>query len=111
MHLPIALRAKPKSIEIGFTDAIDRQAGADAANYSIKIWSLKRTANYGSDHYDEHSLAIERADVSADGRTVTLHVPELSPTWGMEITCRLATADGQRVDRVIHNSIHRLNEH
>ncbi|HEY2415269.1 MAG TPA: DUF6797 domain-containing protein [Pirellulaceae bacterium] len=109
-HLPIALHAKPKKIEITFTDPIDLQAGADAANYSIKVWSLKRTANYGSEHYDEHPLTVERADVSVDGRSVTLHIPELAPTWGMEILCRLVTADGQRLERVIHNSIHRLPE-
>jgi putative heme-binding domain-containing protein len=109
MYLPIALRAKIKAIEIDFTDPIDRQAGADPENYAIKTWSLKRTANYGSEHYDEHPLTIERAEISADGRSVTLGVPELSLTWGMEIACRLTTPDGERIERVIHNSIHRLS--
>jgi hypothetical protein len=108
MYLPVGLQAREKHIEIAFTDPIDRIAGADTANYAIKVWSLKRSANYGSEHYDEHPLAVERAEVATDGRHVTLHVPALAPTWGMEIMCRLVTEDGGRVERVIHNSIHKL---
>jgi hypothetical protein len=110
MYLPATLKAQKDAIEIGFTDPINRQAGADPANYAIKVWSLKRTANYGSEHYNEHSLAVERADISTDGRSVTLRVPQLSPTWGMEIACHLVTAGGDQVERVIHNSIHKLDE-
>ena len=35
-------------------------------------WSLKRTANYGSQHYDEKPLAIRSTKLSADGKTLTL---------------------------------------
>ncbi len=110
MYVPISLSARRQSIEVAFTDPIDRTAGANAANYAIKVWSLKRSANYGSEHYDEDPLKVERAEVSADGKSVKLHVPAIAPTWGMEIVCGLVAKDGSRLERVIHGSIHNLGE-
>ncbi len=47
--------------------------------------------------------------MSEDGRTVTLTVPALAPTWGMSIRCKTRGAGGEEVVREIHNSIHALN--
>lgn len=110
MYLPIGLRARRGAIEIALTDALDAKAAADAGRYAIKTWSLKRTANYGSQHYDEKPLAVDAAELLADGKTVRLRVSELKPTWGMEIVCRLKGADGSEHERVIHNSVFALEE-
>lgn len=108
MYLPVGLAARPGRVELRFTDGLDRVAASEVGNYSLKVWDLKRSANYGSEHHREHRLTVERAEVSADGRTVNLHVPDLAPTWGMEIACRLTGEDGSQQERVIHNSIFRL---
>jgi hypothetical protein len=110
MYLPAALRAHKDRLEITFTDPLDRAFAADPAHYSVKTWSLRRTADYGSKHYDEKSLSLAAVTVSADGRSIALHTPALQPTWGMEIVCRLQGREGQRYERVIHNSIFRLND-
>jgi hypothetical protein len=49
-------------------------------------------------------------ELSQDGRILTLKTPELAPTWGMEIRCRLKDADGRDMSRVIHNSVFQLGE-
>ncbi len=105
MWLPVVLRARKGSIELAFTDSLDKPAASNPANYSLKTWSLKRTENYGSDHYNEHPLTVDSAQVSDDGRVVRLVAPGLQPTWGMEIACRLEAADGTSIQRIIHNSI------
>ncbi|HJS07474.1 MAG TPA: DUF6797 domain-containing protein, partial [Pirellulales bacterium] len=110
MHLPVGLRAMQGKIEITYTDPLDPMIASNPENYSLKTWSLKRTAEYGSKHYGEKPLDVESATVSADGRTVTLGVPGLQPTWGMEMVCRLQTSDGKPFERVIHNSIFKLGE-
>ena len=53
---------------------------------------------------------MEAVTVSDDGRTATLKVRDLRPTWGMEIACRLKGNDGESFTRVIHNSIFALGE-
>ena len=43
-------------------------------------------------------------------RTVTLEIPELKPTWCMEIRYAIKAASGEPVDGVIHNTIHHLSD-
>jgi len=107
-NMPVSLKARERHLEIGFTDSLDAAAANLPANYSLKVWSLKRSASYGSKHYDEHELSVTAAHLSADGRTVHLEIPKLAPTWCMEIKCRLKSADGVPFERTIHNTIHRL---
>jgi hypothetical protein len=95
---------------IALSDPVDATSASDPKNYRIKVWALKRSANYGSKHYDEHELTIESAAVSKDGRTVELIVPDVAPTWGMEVRYALKGANGKSASGVIHNTIHKLGE-
>ncbi|MFM8271369.1 MAG: DUF6797 domain-containing protein, partial [Gemmata sp.] len=108
--LPVSLKAKSGSVELTFTDPLDARAAADAKNYAVKAWSLKRTQSYGSKHIDEKPLPVSKATLSADGKTVRLELPDLAPTWCMEIKYRLSGADGRPVGGTIHNTIHALGK-
>ena len=103
--LPVALKAKAGAVELTFTDPLDPK-GVDAKSFDVKVWGLKRTQNYGSKHINEHPLAVAKATVSGDGKTVRLDLPDLAPTWGMEIKYRLKGTDGRLVTGTIHNTIH-----
>jgi putative heme-binding domain-containing protein len=107
-HLPLKLKATPRRVKIVLSDPVDAKSASDPKNYRIKVWALKRTANYGSKHYDEHELNIESVSVSNDGRTVELIVPDVAPTWGMEIRYALKGVNGRSASGVIHNTIHKL---
>jgi hypothetical protein len=107
--LPVGLTAKAGAVELTFTDTLDPKF-LDAKNFAIKVWGLKRSQNYGSKHIDEKPLTVVKARLSADGKTVRLEVPDLAPTWGMEIKYRLTGIDGRSVIGVIHNTIHELQE-
>ena len=104
--LPIGLHARTNGMEIQFSDELDPGAANDPKNYAMKVWSLKRTAEYGSKHIDEHSLKVAEATLAADRKSVFLKVPELKPTWCMEIKCDLRGADGTVFTRTVHNTIH-----
>ena len=60
----------------------------------MKTWSLKRTANYGSKHYDEKTLRVSSAALSEDGRTVLPEPPRYPADMGMEIQYRLLRFSG-----------------
>jgi putative heme-binding domain-containing protein len=107
IDLPIGLRAKTGGVELVFTDAIDAKM-VEPRNFDVKVWSLKRSQNYGSKHFDEKPLTVAKATVSDDGKTVRLDLADLAPTWGMEIRYRLKGRDGRPVSGVIHNTIHTL---
>lgn len=108
MWLPLKLNAVVDGIRIEFSDPVDVDSASETNRYEVKVWQLKRTANYGSKHYNERILPVTAAKVSADGRTVELTIPDLAPTWGMEIRCQLPVNDGESVERVIHNTVHEL---
>jgi putative heme-binding domain-containing protein len=105
--LPVGLKAQAGAMELTFTDALDAKA-VDATSFDVKVWGLKRSQNYGSKHIDEKPLAVAKATVSVDGKTVRLELPDLTPTWGMEIKYRLKGTDGRAVVGTIHNTIHAL---
>lgn len=108
VHLPIELHATTKGMTIGFSGKLDRKSAEDPDAYSVKVWSLKRSAGYGSKHYDEKFLTVTKAKLAEDGKTVYLTLPDIAPTWCMEIRYRIRSAEGTVVDGVIHNTIHNL---
>ena len=107
MHLPTGLLATKHGLQLTFTEPLD-PASLDVQQLRIKTWSLKRTANYGSQHHDEKQLKVRAAILSNDGKTLTLDVADLAPTWSMEIGYALRSAAGAPIQGVIHNTIHEL---
>ena len=83
---------------------------SDPASYALKTWGLKRSAQYGSKHIDEKPLVVSAAALGTDGKTVRLMIPDIAPTWGMEVKYRLKGADGRAVSGTFHNTMHALPE-
>ena len=109
-HAPIGLAAKKSGISITFTEPLDPATASDTARYVVKTWSLKRTADYGSKHFDEQTLKTANATLSADRKTVLLELPDIRPTWCMSIEYKLTGSNGEAVNGLIHNTIHSLGE-
>ncbi|HUG89953.1 MAG TPA: DUF6797 domain-containing protein, partial [Planctomycetaceae bacterium] len=113
LYVPAGVKARRTGtgrtgIQLTFTGELDADTAADASRYAVRIWSLSRTADYGSAHHDERSLPVKAADLSSDGRTVFLELPDLEPTWCMAIAWDVRAADGVRVTGELHNTVHRL---
>jgi putative heme-binding domain-containing protein len=108
-HLPTGLNATRKGLALTFTQKLDPSSCAPE-QFEISRWSLKRTANYGSKHYDLETLDVRNATLSDDGQTLTLDIVDLAPCWCMEIKYSLRAADGAPVEGTIHNTIHDLPE-
>jgi mono/diheme cytochrome c family protein len=92
-RVPIAIHALQGAIRVTFSDPVDPK------DCAMKVWSLKRTKNYGSQHYDEHTLEIKSVELSEDQRTVTFEIPALAPTHCYELKID---------DRVLHGTLHQL---
>ncbi len=107
-YAPVGLNAARQTVKVTFTDPLDKEATEKPEAWTIEAWDLKRTRNYGSKHFNQRRWKVGKAVLSADGKTVTLTVPELAPTWGMLIRCKIKGAKGEDVQREIHNSIHAL---
>ncbi|MEI6534676.1 MAG: hypothetical protein WCN98_04985, partial [Verrucomicrobiaceae bacterium] len=105
-YQPIGLHFEKGMIRVDFSNALDASA-SELSRYTVKAWNLKRTANYGSPHVDEHPLDVVKAEL-VDPKSVRLSVPKLHTTMCIEITSKVKQADGKETDRVIHGTIHEL---
>ncbi len=107
VHLPCKMKAEGDRIELEFTQPLARDT-VSKGNIQVKTWALKRTANYGSKHYDEKPLPLDSIELLSDGRRVVFRSKELKPTWCMEIQFNFTSQQGDPVEGTIHNTIHRL---
>jgi mono/diheme cytochrome c family protein len=107
VDLPIGLKARSGEVKLKFTDPLNAKS-ITPESLEVKAWGLKRSQNYGSKHIGEKSLNVAGAALGEDKRTVTLTLPDLAPTWCMEIKYRLKGEDGRLITGRIHNTIHAL---
>ena len=108
LHLPVAMKASEQGIELHFANALDQSSAKDTAAFEINTWDLKRSRRYGSKRYNTQTLAIEGLTLSDDGKTLTINLPDIQPTWVMEIKYDLVAADGTSFQGAIQNTIHKL---
>ena len=69
---------------------------------------LPTNGDYGSDHYDERSLYIVEPLYRRIVQTVSLEVPDISPTWCMEIKYQIKDTKIIQSTERSHNTIHNL---
>jgi len=110
MHIPIGIKAATIGIELSFTNNLDERSVADTAHYTVKTWDLLRSREYGSKHYNEQTLKVTKAVLGKDKKSVQLTIPEIKPTWVMEIQYRIKDERGKNVDGSIQNTIHQLGD-
>jgi putative heme-binding domain-containing protein len=106
--VPVELHATGTGLRLTFSDDLDPDSLRDEGSWAVKVWGLKRSANYGSEHVNEHRLDVTGATLEADGRTVRLDLDRFEPTWGMEVRYSLRSKTGSPVRGVLHNTVHRL---
>ena len=107
-YVPIAVHAARGKLRMTFSELLDPDSVKPDA-FAFKVWSLKRTANYGSNHYNEHPLEVTGARLDSDHRTVALQIPALASTHCYELKLRLTGKDGSTIERSLHGTIHQLS--
>jgi len=110
VHVPIEFHARKGELELGFSGEMSRASATDPENYTVRVWSLKRSANYGSKHIDERVLQVQGARLDDDGRTIVLEIPNLQPTMGLAVHWQIESAEGDDLSGELHGTIHVLGE-
>jgi cytochrome c5 len=110
LTIPVGIKATTKGIELNFTDALDAKSVADVAHYTVKTWDLLRSRKYGSKHYNEQTLAVTQATLGKDKKSIKLTIPNIKPTWVMEIQYQLKDERGKSLDGLVQNTVHQLEK-
>jgi hypothetical protein len=106
-YLPVAIEPSKGTLAVRLSDPVDPEAIRPEA-FAFKVWSLKRTAGYGSDHHNERALSIRGVRLEGDRRTLILDIPDLAPTQCYELKLNLTVPGGSSVERVLHGTVNDL---
>lgn len=71
------IRARPKGFRIVFTQPVAADSAGNPASYQVEHYRYEYTGAYGSPELDRTRVAVERATVAADGKSVELVLPAL----------------------------------
>jgi hypothetical protein len=114
LYLPTALRVDRNQLVLDFAAPLNEASATDPGNYSISQWNYRRTPDYGSDDYrvsnprrlGRDRVRLQSANLSADGRTLTLGMLELKPSMQLDLRYRIQAEDGTEMDHRLHQTLH-----
>ncbi len=112
------LQVDRAGVHLTFTQPLDPKDAADPQNYAIERWNYERAEHYGSAEFSvsdpkkrgHDKLEITGAQVSADGKTVTLQVADLKPAMQMQIKYIIKAKDGAEIDQAVQHTVHVVPE-
>ncbi len=116
VNMPSGMSVKKDSIDITFTDPLNRRLAEDPGSFAVRQWNYRWTKAYGSKHYKatrpdeegEDVFEVKSTKLSDDGRTVTLKLDQLTPVMQMSIQYSLDAADGALLEDTIYNTINEV---
>ena len=109
LNLPVKMEALSSGMLIEFSDDLNKEMAEKIDNYAVTTWDLKRTHHYGSERYNIKELVINHVTLLDDDRSVLLQLPDIKPTWIMEIKYRLKDEHDKIFEGAIQNTIYRLD--
>jgi hypothetical protein len=81
------LKATSDGFEIEFIHKIDKKSAADPKNYIISGYTRVWQGSYATPDSGRYKVNVRSIDLSADGKTVRLHVDRLKEGYVYEVTC------------------------
>ena len=118
LHMPVAMHVGASTIQLQFSEPLDRAAAEDIDNYNVEQWNYRWTANYGSPHFSvanpkrrgQDEMEVLEAVLSADGKSLSLEIEDLQPVMQMQIGYTLKSAAGRAFRDNLWLTINQLGE-
>lgn len=112
-HVPVDFTVRTTGVELRFSDPLDSKTTSDIANYTAERWNYFYSGAYGSAEYSvthpkepkHDTLTIQSAQLSNDGKTLTLAIADMRKSAQLQLNFKLHTADGTAIDRVIYLTV------
>jgi hypothetical protein len=116
LHLPVGVRYAQGSVQVSFSEPLERETAESLESYSLEEWNYKYSEKYGSDEYSPSRTGVvghdlvepKSAKLSADGRTVTFEIPHLKPVNQLRIRFSLRDVEGEAVRGEVVGTINRV---
>ena len=72
--------------DLTFTRPVDTTLASQPGNYQLQRYYYEYHEAYGSDRMDVANVNVKAVDISADGKTVSLTLPELKAGYVYDLT-------------------------
>ena len=103
--VPTQLHAETGKIVLTFPQKLNRETATAPGNFHVKTWTIRRSADYGSPHFDERDRTVTAATLSADGTILTLDIEAFGSTRCYSLTWDVDAEDGSAVTGTIHGTV------
>jgi hypothetical protein len=103
--VPTKLHAEAGKLVLTFPGPLDAASATDSGNFLVKTWTIRRSADYGSPHFDERDREVTAATLSADGTTVTLAIEGFKSTRCYSLTWDIDAENGSDVKGTINATV------
>jgi len=110
LNMPVEMSAFEGGMQLTFSDELDLAKAEAIKSYTINTWDLKRSRRYGSKRLNTKELVVDKVTVSNDRKTVFLHLPNIEPTWVMEVLYELESSAGKPMEGAVQSTIYGLEE-
>ena len=113
---PVGVKTRADGLDVTFGAPLDPASATNLENIGAAWFNMVRSGNYGSDEYKlsdpkkkgRESVEVSSATLSADGRTLSLKIPDLKPVHCLVLKFKFKAADGSPADSELDYTIHRL---
>ena len=107
------VKVERNGLRLRFNFAVDPSSARDANSYHLEEWNYLWAETYGSEQYSlQHpgtkahdQMKIAAVQLSDDGRSVFLTIPDVRPVNQVELRLNLAAADGSRFKELAYLTI------
>ena len=114
--MPTSLHAQSDGLTLGFDCEIDPASANDLENYALERWNYLWSEKYGSPEFKvsqpgrpgRDKMEVLSAQLSPDGKTVTLKIADLRPAMQMRLQFRLRAKNGTPVRHEIFHTVNAL---
>jgi type 1 glutamine amidotransferase len=113
---PVGWKVGKGELSLTFAAPLDRESAEDVQGYAVEQWNYLYSRSYGSKEYSVNNPGIEGHDavtvkgarLSADGKTVTLVVPEVKPVMQIKVKYDLETQGAEAARGEVFGTIHKV---
>jgi len=116
--LPVQVSTRKGGMDITFTSALEAASVNDPENIGAVGFNVVRTGGYGSPEFSlkdpkkqgRDPIDIKSSKLLADGKTVSLEIPDLKSLTNLVLKFRVKAADGAPVSLELDYTLHRVPE-
>ena len=109
LHVPVKYAASKKGVSLTFSEPLDEATATDAGSYAAEMCNYRRTRlrftrlqGEQSNQQGRDQLGVSKVSLSADGKAITLQMPDLQKCMTLRIRYNLKGAKGESVQSEIN---------